>query len=82
MSTQRRVVHEQRFAILGKTGTERAGTENPSSPDAGVTGSQQQFRRVARGLTASSSPFRHVRIELAPNSVSVSSCRDCRESRV
>ena len=59
MSTQRRVVRWQRLLS-----TELTGAENPSSPDAGVSASQKQFRRAALGLTA----------DLATNSLGFSSC--------
>ena len=45
MSTQRRVVRWQRLP-----NTTLAGAENPPSHDAGVSGQQQEFRRVAFGL--------------------------------
>src|SRR5271156_5932001 len=74
MSTQRRVVHVQRFANTEKVGTELAGTAIPSSFDVGGTVSMQEFRRVACGLTASSFRPQSGRIELATNSLSFSSC--------
>ena len=45
MSTQRRVVRWQRLP-----NTTLAGAENPPSHDAGASGQQQEFRRVAFGL--------------------------------
>ena len=74
MSTQRRVVHVQRFANTEKVGTELAGTAIPSSFDVGGTVSMQEFRRVACGLTASSFRPQSGRFELATNSLSFSSC--------
>src|SRR5580704_5958186 len=74
MSTQRRVVHVQRFANTEKVGTELAGTAIPSPSGVGGTVSMQQFQSVARGLTASSSRPRYGRFELATNSLSFSSC--------
>ena len=64
MSTQRRVVRWQRLLS-----TEFAGTQISSSPDAEVAGSEQSFRRVANGLTASPSHFWNGRSELATNSL-------------
>ena len=71
MSTQRRVVRWQR-----PSNTRLAGAENPSSLDAGASGQQQEFRRVAFGLTASASTFWCV--ELATNSLSFNSCCEWR----
>jgi hypothetical protein len=63
MSTQRRVARWQRVF-----NTELAGTENPSSRDAGASGPQKQFRRVATGRTASSLSPQYGRFDLATNS--------------
>ena len=71
MSTQRRVVRWQRFQ-----NTRLAGAGNPPSHDAAVFGPEEQFRRVAFGLTASASTF--WRIELATNSLSFNSCCEWR----
>jgi hypothetical protein len=73
MSTQRRVVPGSALPTRKRSIRNSPEPQIPSSPDAGVSGSKKQFRRVANGLTASIDNGR-ADDRLATNSLSFSSC--------